>query len=406
MTAEKKSQEAKEEIEKESKGAWGNVIALGLVSLFTDISSEMSFSILPAFILDLPGGNMAVLGFIDGVAESLSYALRAISGIFSDMFRKRKLITLIGYAFSTGVKPLFAVAQTTFDVLIIRVSDRIGKAVRTAPRDALLAESVPEERRGAAFGLHRSMDKSGAILGPFFASAFMILLGFSVRIVFWLSLIPGAISLFILIFFVHERYRKGVGQYKLLSGMRKALTGDFTVLLIVVGVFSLGAFNYSFTLAYARNSGVPDPYIPLVYAVVNIAHVLIAIPAGILSDRIGKEKVLVMGYGILLATDLLLILLPSLNYVAVLIALVYGIYWGIIETIPRALVPKYAGTALSGTAYALYYIVVGLALFVANAVVGLLWQQYGVSIAAIYSATLSVVGIAGMLLFINHSHST
>jgi len=155
------------EEKKKNSGLYGNVLSLGFVSFFTDISSEMVFSILPSFILGLPGAGYAVLGLIEGLAEFLSYALRSISGIFSDKFRRRKLIVLIGYAFSTLTKPLFAVASTAFDVLVVRVSDRVGKAVRTSPRDALLSESVPEEQMGNVFGIHRTLDQLGAILGPY-----------------------------------------------------------------------------------------------------------------------------------------------------------------------------------------------------------------------------------------------
>ena len=142
-----------------------NIFALGFVSFFTDMSSEMVFSLLPTFLLGLPGASIAILGFIEGTAEALSYALRAVSGIFSDKFRKRKLFVVIGYGVSNAVKPLFAIARAPLDVFVIRVSDRVGKAVRTSPRDALLSESVSEKRRGAAFGLHRALDQTGAIVG-------------------------------------------------------------------------------------------------------------------------------------------------------------------------------------------------------------------------------------------------
>jgi MFS family permease len=143
-----------------------NIFALGFVSFFTDLSSEMVFSILPTFLLGLPGSSKAILGFIEGVAQALSYALRSVSGVFSDKFRKRKLMVLLGYGLSNVVKPLFAIAKAPLDVLIIRVSDRVGKAVRTSPRDVLLAESVSEKHRGAAFGLHKTLDQAGAIVGP------------------------------------------------------------------------------------------------------------------------------------------------------------------------------------------------------------------------------------------------
>jgi len=376
-----------------------NIFALSFVSFFTDMSSEMVFSLLPTFLLGLPGSSRAVLGLVEGTAEALSYALRAVSGIFSDKFRKRKMFVLVGYALSNAVKPLFAVARVPFDVLVIRVGDRVGKGVRTSPRDALLCESVSEERRGAAFGLHRTLDQAGAIVGPLIASAAMIILGFTVRDIFWLSLIPGTIALFIILFLVKERAGKSTSEFKLLAGIKSALKGNFSLLLIIVGVFSLGAFNFSFVLLNAQEAGVADSLIPLVYAAVNVAHTAIAIPAGVLSDRIGKEKVMVLGYGIFLSTTLLL-LFPATGYVALLVAVMYGAYIGVVETVQRALIPDYVEKNLRGTAYGLYYLVVGSAFFVSNAVVGSLWEFFGSSVASSYSIALSAVAILAMIVFV------
>jgi len=376
-----------------------NLFALGFVSFFTDMSSEMVFSLLPTFLLGLPGSSRAVLGLIEGTAEALSYALRAVSGIFSDKFRKRKMFVLVGYSLSNAVKPLFAVARVPFDVFLIRVSDRVGKGVRTSPRDALLCESVSEKRRGAAFGLHRTLDQSGAIVGPVIASTAMLILGFTVRDIFWLSLIPGSIALFIILFLVKERAGKSTSEFKLLAGIKSALKGNFFMLLIIVGIFSLGAFNFSFVLLNAQEAGIADSLIPLVYAAVNVAHAAIAIPAGFLSDRVGKEKVMVLGYGVFLSTTLL-ILLPATGYIALLIAVLYGAYIGIVETVQRALIPDYVGKKLRGTAYGIYYLVVGSAFFVSNAVVGSLWEYFGSSVASTYSITLSVIAILAMMLFV------
>lgn len=377
-----------------------NVFALGFVSFFTDISSEMVFSLLPTFLLGLPGSSKAVLGLIEGTAEALSYALRAVSGIFSDKFRKRKIFVLIGYGLSNVVKPLFAVAKAPFDVFVVRVSDRVGKAVRTSPRDALLSESVSEKRQGAAFGLHRTLDQSGAIIGPLIASMAMILLGFTIQGVFWLSLIPGTIAFLIILFIVKEQASKSVSKLRLLTGVKIVLGGDFSRLLIIVAIFSLGAFNFSFVLVNAKEAGVTDSLLPLVYAIVNVAHTAIAIPAGVLSDRIGKEKVLVLGYSVFLFTAMLILLYPATGFNALLVAILFGAYIGIIETIQRALIPKYAKNDLRGTAYGLYYLVVGSAFFISNAVVGTLWELYGSSLAATYSVTISSIAIISMLLFL------
>jgi len=385
---------------KEREGSlFRNIFALGFVSFFTDMSSEMVFSLLPAFLLGLPGSSVAVLGLIEGTAEALGYALRAVSGVFSDKFGKRKLFVLVGYSVSNAVKPLFAVARAPFDVLVIRVTDRVGKAVRTSPRDVLLAESISEKRRGAAFGLHRTLDQAGAIVGPVIASAVMIVLGFTIRDVFWLSLIPGAIALFIILFVVKERVSRSTGEFKLLAGIKTALKGNFLLLLIIVGVFSLGAFNFSFVLLHAQEAGIAASLIPLVYAVVNVAHAAIAIPAGVLSDRVGKEKVMVLGYGIFLSAALMF-LLPATGYAALLVAVFYGAYAGVIETVQRALIPDYVGEKLRGTAYGIYYLVVGSAFFVSNAVVGTLWEIFGSSTASAYSISLSAVAIVAMIVFV------
>jgi len=378
-----------------------NIFALGFVSFFTDISSEMVFSLLPTFLLGLPGASIAILGFIEGTSEALSYALRSVSGIFSDKFRKRKLFVLVGYGVSNAVKPLFAIARTPLDVFVVRVSDRVGKAVRTPPRDALLSESVSDKRRGAAFGLHRALDQSGAIVGPVIASAAMLIIGFTIRDIFWLSLIPGAIALLIILFVVKERVGKAAGKFQLLAGIKAVLKGNFSRLLIIVSIFSLGAFNFSFVLLNAREAGIVDSFIPLVYAAVNVAHVAIAIPAGVLSDRIGKEKVMILGYSIFLSSVMLILFLPVNGFNAFLVAVFYGAYFGIIETVQRAIVPEYVDANLKGTAYGIYYLVVGSAFFVSNAVVGSLWEYLGSSVASTYSIITSAFAIAFMILFLN-----
>lgn len=380
--------------------AFRNVLALGFVSFFTDVSSEMCFSILPTFILGLPGATRSILGVIEGLAEALSYGMRAVSGVFSDRIRRRKAIVFVGYAFSNIVKPFFAVAKTALDALVVRVGDRVGKGIRTSPRDALLSESISKERLGTAFGLHRTLDQLGAILGPALATILMFFIGLTTRDVFWLSFIPGLIALIILLMFVKERVGKPVGQAKLLRGVGNLLGGRFPLLLIIVGLFSLGAFNFSFILLKAREAGVSDTLIPLVYAVINVSHTAIAIPAGILSDKIGKEKVLILGYGSFLASALFLLIPLGKPFYAFLIALVYGAYIGIIETVQRALVPGYAPGDLRGTAYGLYYLVVGSAFFVANTVFGTMWDYMSLEAAVSYSAITSLIAIGGMMIFI------
>lgn len=376
-----------------------NVYRLGFVSFFTDVSSEMVFSILPVFILGLPGGSAATLGLIEGTAEALSYIIRAISGVLSDKFRRRKAFILLGYSISNIAKPFFASASTVTDVLLIRVADRVGKGVRTAPRDALLSDSASADRQGEAFGLHRTMDQTGAIIGPLTATAVMVLLGWTVRDVFWLSLLPGTIALFLIIFGVKEIIGDTSGDFRFLEGLGEVLKGKYLHLLAVVAVFSLGAFNFSFILLNAREMGVGDVLIPVVYTVVNVTHTVIAIPSGRLADRIGKERVLTLGYGAFLVTTLLLPNMPSVVSSAYVIAAVFGLYMGIVETIQRALIPKYVDSGLKGTAYGMYYLVVGTCFFVANAVVGHLWETQGLATSTMYSGVLTLIAIIGMMGF-------
>lgn len=376
------------------------VFALGFVSFFTDVSTEMVFSLLPTFILTLSGGSLAVLGLIEGIAEALSYNLRSISGIFADKFRRRKLMVLIGYGFSNAVKPFFAVASTAMDAMVVRVGDRIGKAIRTSPRDVLLSEAVSDKKMGTAFGIHRTLDHLGGIVGPILASTLMLLFGFTMREIFWFSFIPGVIALILILFFVKENISPSTSQTKLMQGVKTVLTRDFSLLLAVVGLFSLGAFDFSFVLLKASAANVEEALIPIVYAIINTSQTVIAIPAGTLSDKIGREKVLLLGYVVFLVSALLIGLPLGSTFYIFPIALIFGIYLGIVDPIQRAIIPRYAPAELKGTAYGLYYLTVGVALLVANTAVGALWQYANIAIAASYSCITSGIGIVCMVFFL------
>jgi MFS family permease len=383
----------------EEKDDMQNVYRLGFVSFFTDMSTEMVFSILPVFILNLPGGGIAALGLIEGVAEALSYVLRAISGLFSDLFRKRKVFILIGYGVSALARPFFATASSVYDVLVIRVADRVGKGIRTSPRDALISDSVRSSRSGMAFGIHRTLDQSGAIIGPLTATFVMVYLSWNARQVFILSFLPGVFALVIIIFGVREIAARQKSEFRFLEGVRTVLKGKYVLLLGIVALFSLGAFDFSFILLNAKVMGVSDELIPIVYMTLNLTHTLVAIPAGRLSDRVGKEKVLGIGYAIFVVVAALLFFLPRNISSAYLIALVFGAYMGVVETIQRALIPGYVDTSLKGTAYGAYYLVVGLSFFMANSVVGVLWQSLGVWASSLYSGTLALLAFIFLLIF-------
>ncbi len=343
-----------------------NVIALGLVSFFTDFSTEMILGILPLFIATNLGAPKAILGGIEGSAELISYCFRMVSGSLSDRLGKRKIFVLAGYGLSTISKPFFAITTGWLGAFIVRAADRIGKGLRTAPRDALIADSIPESSSGKAFGIHRTIDQSGAIAGPI--AAFALLHIMNIRGIFLISLIPGAIAVVILIFYVKEvAIKRGLSGHanadtatsitsKIFSSFSKVLKGNksFTLLLVITGVFSIGAFNYSFVLLKASNLGIAKDVIPLVYAIINISHTAIGIPTGILADRIGKEKVLTIGYAVFVVSSSLMVLFTGRgvdgavnNFLyASILAAVFGIYVGISETLQRAIIPKYISSEL------------------------------------------------------------
>ena len=377
-----------------------NVTALGLVSFFTDFSTEMVLGVLPFFIVSTLGASRLLLGAIEGSAELVSYAFRMLSGSWSDRVGKRKVFVLAGYAASTASKPFFAAASSWFDAFLVRACDRVGKGIRTAPRDALIADSVPESRVGRAFGIHRTIDQLGAIVGP--VAAFALLQVVDIRGVFLVSLIPGAIAVLILIFFVKEIATKGKAGTTMLGNIRALLAGNrpLLFLLVVSGIFSLGAFNFSFVLLRASDLGVGENFIPLVYATINVSHTAIGIPSGILADRIGKEKTLIIVYSVFLVSTLLMVMLAGNVLYVYVLAAVFGLYAGISETVQRAVIPRYVSSELRGTAFGLYNLVVGVCFFASNVMFGFLWDSFSLAAAVSYSAIIALAAIAGMAIFI------
>ena len=387
---------------KEKPSGLRNVIALGLVSFFTDFSTEMVLGILPLFIVNNLGASRAILGAIEGSAELVSYAFRMVSGSLSDKVGKRKIFVLAGYGVSTACKPFFALSTGWLDAFVVRTIDRIGKGLRTAPRDALIADSVSESISGKAFGIHRTIDQMGAILGPIIAFALLQIM--DIRGIFFVSLIPGAIAVLILILFVNEiaikRVRSKTATIFSNIGTIMSNNKPFVLLLIISGIFSLGAFNFSFVLLKASELGIDNDVIPIVYAVINISHTAIGIPSGILADKIGKEKVLIVGYAVFAISSILMTILSENSLYAFVLAAIFGLYIGISETVQRAVVPRYVSSELRGTAFGVYNVVLGTSFFVSNVVFGFLWDNYNLSTAVVYSIVLTSAAITGMSIFI------
>jgi MFS family permease len=385
-----------------------NVVYMGLVSSFTDFSTEMVMSVLPLYIIKDLDLSRTILEAIEGSGEFVNYIFRIPSGYISDKIGKRKILVIIGYAISTISKPFFIFVTTFGDTIIVRIADRIGKGIRTAPRDALIADSVDESSSGKAFGIHRTLDQIGAIIGPFFAFLVLELFGGNIQYIFLLSIIPGIASLFILIYYVKDKFvnydnKVIANKITFFSNLKNLFIENkiFVYLVIILGIFSLGAFNYSFVLLKSADLGVEQNFVPIIYSIINITHTAIGIPAGILSDRIRKEKVLIIGFLLFVISTLLMYFSEKNNIVYIIsIPLIYGLYVGISETVQRALVSKYVSEHNRGTAFGFYGLIIGICLLIGNITFGFLWDNYDISIAVFYSLTLSLLAIISMLSLI------
>jgi len=380
---------------------------MGLVSFFTDISTEMVTSVLPLYIIKDLDLSRTILGAIEGSGEFVNYIFRIPSGYISDKIGKRKILIIIGYGISTISKPFFIFVTSFLDTIIIRISDRIGKGIRTAPRDALIVDSIDQSISGKAFGIHRTLDQMGAIIGPLFA--FLILELFqNIQYIFLLSIIPGIISLFILIYFVKDKLytnsKKGLTNITFFSNLQILFIENktFVYIIVILGIFSLGAFNYSFVLLKSSDLGVEQSFIPIIYTIINVTHTIIGIPSGILSDRIGKERVLIIGFLLFIISTIFMYFSDKNNIIYIIsIPLIYGLYVGISETIQRALISKYVSQQNRGTAFGFYGLIVGVCLLIGNITFGFLWDNYDINIALLYSISLSTLAIIFMFGFIS-----
>lgn len=388
---------------KSNRLGFRNVIRLGFVSLFTDISTEMVLGVLPVnFIIDQLGASAAVLGLIEGVAEAVNYMFRVIAGVVTDKVGRRKPLVIAGYGLSTLAKPLFAISNSWPQAFAVRVTDRAGKGTRTSPRDALISDSIPRSQAGKGFGLHRSLDQVGAVVGPLLAFALLPLIG--LRGIFWVSFIPGLIALLLLLFFVTDA-RSKVRSASIFQNARAVLTREFVLFLCVLGIFTVGAYNFSFVLLEASSLGVQQNDIPLVYGLLNLATVIIGLPAGILADKIGKLPVLGLCFLVLLGTSLAGSMVSAYWLFGFLIAFLYGSYLSISDTVQRALVPDFTRPELKGTAYAVYYTLIGIGSLIANSVFGALWTTLGSQAAFKFSIGTSSVGVVALILFaLTHRH--
>ncbi|MEM3030757.1 MAG: MFS transporter [Candidatus Micrarchaeia archaeon] len=375
------------------KGIPPNVFFLGLVSLLNDTASEAIFSVLPVFMSAVLRIDYATIGVIEGAAESAASFLKLASGWASDRMKKRKGIALAGYALSSAVKPLFAFAAGALDVAAIRVLDRIGKGVRTSPRDALVADSTPERFRGKAFGFHRAMDTLGAVAGPLLAFAFLYYFGASeasYRNMFLLTAIPGAASLLLLWLFVKEKKAKGGRAMRLLDF--SFLSTEARAFMLAVFVFSLTNYSYAFLVLRAGELGVGAAFIPLLYLLYNIVYASLATPAGALADRIGGKRVLAAGWLAFIAVGVGFALAGEW-WQAVPLFVLYGCFSAVHETVVRSHVSLMVAPARRGSALGALHFLLGIGALPASAVMGWVWSAWGASAAFALSAAVAAAAL-------------
>ncbi|MBN1944296.1 MAG: MFS transporter [Bradymonadales bacterium] len=372
------------------------VIALGLVSLFTDLSSEMIYPQIPLFLATVLGAGALSLGVIEGVAESTSALLKVISGIWSDRVRKRKPLVLAGYSLSGLVRPLIGLATGWIFVLAMRFFDRVGKGLRTSPRDALIADVTDPKIRGRAYGLHRSMDHAGAVIGPLVAAGLLAIHGVTLRHVFLLAAVPAAVVVVIILVGVKEPDAAGPMEAGsgLAIGWRKLPVG-YRRLLVALVVFTLGNSTDAFLLLRLSDSGIDAAGISLLWSAHHLVKLGATYLGGRLSDRLGRRPMVMAGWGVYSAVYLLFGLVES-QVGMVLIFLAYGLYFGLTEPTERAWVADLVPEKLRGTAFGYYHAAIGVAALPASLLFGVLWRCCGASVAFLTGAGLALA--ASLLL--------
>ncbi|AVH39446.1 MFS transporter [Pseudomonas monteilii] len=377
-----------------------SVWALGFVSMFMDISSEMIHALLPLYMVTVLGTSVVAVGVIEGIAEATGSITKVFSGALSDRLGKRKLLTVLGYGLAALTKPVFPIASGLEWLTAARFVDRVGKGIRGAPRDALVADVTPAELRGAAFGLRQALDTVGAFLGPLLAIVLMWLTASHFQTVFWVAVIPAFVAVYILIAFVREPetppaarpVRTPLALHELVQ-----LGSAYWRLIGLATVFTLARFSEAFLLLRAQDMGLAPLWAPAVLVLMALAYSLSAYPAGVLSDRVGRRGVLMAGLGLLIAADLLLALLPGWGGLALGVA-AWGLHLGFSQGVFAAMIADSAPAHLRGTAFGLFNLLTGVALLAASVVAGLLWDGAGFQATFLVGAGFAGATLAGLIL--------
>ncbi len=379
------------------KGIW----VLGFVSMLMDISSELVHSLLPIFMATTLGASMVTIGIVEGVAEGAAAITKVFSGAISDYLGKRKLLAVAGYALGAMTKPIFPLATTIGWVFGARFVDRLGKGLRGAPRDALVADIAPLQLRGAAFGLRQSLDSVGAFVGPLFAVIFMFWLENDIKAVLWIAVIPAFLSVFLLIIAVHETKSPGKAGRpgnRLMPTAVKRLPRRYWLVVALGAGFTLARFSEAFLILRAQDIGLTVGYIPTIMIVMNLIYSGCAYPAGAAADRFSARTLLLCGLAVLVAADIVLAIAASPGIVFLGSAL-WGLHMALTQGLLAKLVADTAPADLRGTSFGIFNLIIGVTLFLASALAGALWSTFGAPAAFIAGASFAAFTAMGLLLY-------
>jgi MFS family permease len=376
-------------------GVW----ALGFVSMLMDVSSEMIHALLPVYLVTVLGTSMVTVGVIEGIAEATASITKIFSGALSDWLGKRKLLAVIGYGLAAFTKPVFPLAPSVSWLIGARFVDRVGKGIRGAPRDALVADIAPAHLRGASFGLRQSLDTVGAFLGPLLGIGLMWWTADNFKAVFWIAVVPAFLAFALMIFAVREPPRPE-GLRKVLNPISlaeiKRLGASYWWVVGIATVFTLARFSEAFLILRAQNVGLPITMVPAVLVVMNVVYALAAYPAGVASDRMNRTTLLIFGLVLLIAADLALASLPSIGGIALGVVL-WGFHMGFTQGLFATLVADASPPELRGTAYGFFNLLTGVAMLVASVMAGALWDATGPEGTFVAGACFAFLSLAGLL---------